>query len=128
MTVSCAAEAVGVVRPAFPEHLLNTQECFVVLCLDSKHRVVGRPVMVAMGTLNAVEVHPRDVFRQAVRDNAAAIIVAHNHPSGDIQPSAEDANLTKRLKQAGDVLGIPILDHLIISQDKFESFADKGLL
>jgi DNA repair protein RadC len=127
-SVSCAAEAAEVLRPAFSEHLINTQECFVVLCLNSKNEMIGEPLMVAMGTANAVEVHPRDVFRQAVKNNAVAIIVAHNHPSGNTKPSSEDINLTNRLRQAGDILGIPILDHLIIDEGKFESFANRGFL
>lgn len=127
--VSCAAEAAGAIRPAFPKRSLGIQECFVVLSLDAKHIPIGRPVMIAMGTVNAVEVHPRDVFRQAVKKNASAVIVAHNHPSGNLEPSSNDMDLTQRLTKAGEILGIPLLDHIVVSaSDKFVSFADRGLI
>ncbi len=126
--ISCASEAAVTVRAGFPKRSLGVQECFVVLSVNVKHRPIGRPVMVAMGSVNTVEVHPRDVFRQAVKKNAAAVIVAHNHPSGDVEPSDADKILTQRLVKAGEILGIDVLDHIVISKNKFVSFADRNLI
>ena len=103
------------------------QEIFWTLALDAKHRLLAtRPV--ALGSATSVEVHPREVFQIAVREAAAAIVVAHNHPSGDPEPSREDERLTARLEQAGQILGIPLLDHLIIAGRGFVSLAARGLL
>jgi DNA repair protein RadC len=88
-------------------------EEFWVLLLDGKHRVQGT-MKVSVGTLTTSLVHPREVFAIAITERAAAIIVCHNHPSGDTTPSAEDLALTKRLHAAGDLLGIPLLDHVVI--------------
>jgi DNA repair protein RadC len=82
--------------------------------------------MVALGTANSVEVHPRDVFRLAIKRNAVAVIVAHNHPSGDPEPSSDDRALTERLTAAGRVLGIPLLDHLVLCKSAHVSLADRG--
>jgi DNA repair protein RadC len=103
------------------------QEVFLVLLLDAKHRLIRR-VVSAVGTLASVDVHPRETFREAVRHAAAAVIVVHNHPSGDPEPSTEDVALTKRLKDAGTLLGIPLLDHLVVCDNGFVSLADRGLL
>lgn len=98
------------------------RERFVVITLDAKHRVTGLHTA-AIGTLDRVEIHPRDVFKIAVRLNAAAIIVGHNHPSGDVTPSEEDARLTRRVFDAGILLGIPLLDHLIVGDgDDYVSY------
>jgi len=91
----------------------EAQEVFCALLLDGKQRVTGF-VEVTRGTLTASLVHPREVYGAAVRLGAAAIIVAHNHPSGDPEPSAEDLSVTERLRQAGEILGIPLQDHIII--------------
>lgn len=77
---------------------------------------------------SAALVHPREVFKAAILANAAALILVHNHPSGDPEPSAEDRAITERLKQAGELLGIRVLDHVVIGDDKFRSFAEEGLL
>jgi len=103
------------------------QEAFLVLLLNSKHQVI-RPVITAVGTLASVDVHPRETFREAVRHSAAAVIVAHNHPSGDAEPSGDDLALTARLRDAGNLLGIPVLDHIIVGDERFVSLADRGLL
>jgi DNA repair protein RadC len=99
------------------------QETFVVLCLDVRNRLISSHV-VAIGTAYGVEVHPRDIFREAVRRNAAGIVVAHNHPSGDPTPSPEDVALTARLKSAGELLGIPVLDHVVVTTDRYASLAE----
>ena len=103
------------------------RECFALLLLDTRNQAVGLNI-VSVGTLNASLVHPREVFKPALLANAAAILVAHNHPSGDPDPSKEDLALTARLKQAGELLGIPLLDHLVIGDGRFVSLKERGLL
>jgi DNA repair protein RadC len=104
------------------------REYFVVFLLDQKNHVIGIHT-VSMGSLTASIVHPREVYKAAILANAAAIICGHNHPSGDVQPSSEDRALTLRLADAGKLLGIRVLDHIIIgSAGKYFSFADEGLL
>jgi len=125
--ISCASDVAVITRPIFRRWRWE-QEAFVVLLLDAKHAVLGRPVVAAVGTVASVAVHPRDVFRAAVRRNAVAVIVAHCHPSGDATPSVDDLELTKRLKSAADILGIPLLDHVIVSRDALRSLADAGQL
>ena len=90
------------------------QEKFWVLLLDNKHRLLRDPLPVTAGTLTASLVHPREVFSPAVRDSAAAVVAVHNHPSGDPSPSREDLAVTRRLAEAGNLLGIPLLDHVIV--------------
>ena len=101
------------------------KEVFCVLLLDAKHRKL-REVQVSEGSLTASIVHPREVFVAAVRESAAAVILVHNHPSGDPAPSAEDVELTRRLRQAGETLGIRVLDHVIVGAEAHFSFADAG--
>jgi len=102
------------------------REQFVVLLLDGKNHVLGFNV-VSVGSLTAALVHAREVFKPAILGNAAAIILVHNHPSGDPEPSAEDQALTARLKQAGELLGIRVLDHVVIGDDgRHVSMAETG--
>ncbi|MBU6283440.1 DNA repair protein RadC [bacterium] len=103
------------------------QERFYVLLLDGKGRLL-REVRVSEGSLTASLVHPREVFRRAVREAAAAVILVHNHPSGDPEPSPEDSTLTGRLRAAGELLGIRVLDHVVVGRGRWTSFADLGLL
>jgi DNA repair protein RadC len=103
------------------------REYFVVLLLDAKHRVEALNVA-AIGSLTASIVHPREVFKPAVIMSAASIVLGHNHPSGDPSPSRQDMVLTQRLVQAGDLLGIKVLDHIIIGDGAYISFADRGLI
>lgn len=112
--------------------VLNTDELpnehFIMLSLSSKNEVIGFHT-IFVGTLNASIVHPREIFQQALLNNAASIIVAHNHPSGDPTPSQEDISITRRLVEAGKILGIELLDHLILGHgDKFVSLKEKGYL
>jgi DNA repair protein RadC len=102
-------------------------EVFKAVLLDAKHAIL-RDVTVSEGSLTLSIVHPREVFSLAVRESAAAVIFLHNHPSGDPQPSPEDRALTTRLVAAGNLLGIPVLDHLIIGDGRYVSFADRGWL
>jgi len=102
------------------------REKFIVLFLDARNRVTGSEI-VGVGTLNASLVHPREVFKAAILKSAAAVILAHNHPSGDVTPSRDDLDLTDRLVKAGQIIGIDVLDHLIIGGDEFLSFKERGL-
>jgi DNA repair protein RadC len=104
-------------RKAIPRGRIGLQECLVAVALDIRHRVVGKPILVAMGTANSVEAHPRDIFREAVRRNAVAILVGHNHPSGELSPSEQDRNLVDRIDSAGKILGIQVLDHIVFSKN-----------
>jgi len=102
-------------------------ELFKIVLLDAKNRVI-KEVTVSEGSLTLSIVHPREVFALAVRESAAAVILLHNHPSGDPTPSHEDRQLTERLVAAGQLLGIRVLDHLIIGDGRYVSFADEGWL
>jgi len=102
-------------------------EVFKAVLLDAKHTII-RDFIVSQGSLTVSIVHPREVFNVAVRESAAAIIFVHNHPSGDPRPSEEDHALTQRLITAGEILGIRVLDHIVIGDGKYVSFADEGLL
>jgi DNA repair protein RadC len=110
----------------FRGHLPQRQrEVFTVLLLDGKNRARGE-VEVSEGTLTAALVHPREVFLPAIRAAAAALILVHNHPSGDPTPSAEDVAITGRLRQVGELVGIRVLDHVIIGADRYTSMAETG--
>lgn len=102
------------------------REVFVIMMLDTKNKVIGINT-VSVGTLNSSLVHPREVFKPAILSNAAAIILAHNHPSGETTPSPEDIQITKELTKAGDMLKIAILDHIIVG-DGFSSFKADGYM
>jgi DNA repair protein RadC len=102
-------------------------EIFKVILLDAKHTIV-RDATVSEGSLTLSIVHPREVFTMAVKESAAAVIFLHNHPSGDPTPSQEDRVLTARLVSAGEVLGIRVLDHIVIGDGRYVSFADQGWL
>lgn len=104
-----------------------SQEHFVCLYLNTKNQVLSKQT-VFIGSLNASIVHPREVFKEALRRSAASIICVHNHPSGDPTPSREDIEVTKRLGECGKMLGIEVLDHLIIGENKYVSLKEKGYL
>src|SRR5213595_1355725 len=104
-----------------------TQEHFVCLYLNTKNQVIHKHT-VFIGSLNASIVHPREVYREALKRSAASIIALHNHPSGDPAPSREDIEVTKRLAECGKIIGIDLLDHLIIGENKFVSLKEKGYL
>lgn len=103
------------------------QEVFVIVILDNKHRYLTEEV-ITQGLLNRSLVHPREVFAKAIEHRAAAMICLHNHPSGDPQPSPEDHKITQRLKESANLLGISLLDHLVIGNERYVSFADEGWL
>jgi DNA repair protein RadC len=103
------------------------QEEFRVLMLNTQHAVV-RELVVTRGTLDTSLVHPREVFRAAVAEAASAVILVHNHPSGDPTPSHEDREVTRQLAEAGRIIGIPVVDHLIVGDARYVSFVEAGLL
>ncbi|REK55765.1 MAG: hypothetical protein C6P36_11380 [Geobacillus sp.] len=104
-----------------------SQEHFVAIYLNTKNQVIYRKT-IFIGSLNASIVHPREVFKEAIKRSAASIICAHNHPSGDPTPSREDIDVTKRLAECGRIIGIELLDHLIIGDQKFVSLKEKGYM
>lgn len=101
------------------------KEHFIVATLNGAHSVISVK-LITIGILNRTLIHPREVFREAIKDNAASIILVHNHPSGNVEPSEEDKNVTQRLTDAGDIIGIKVLDHLIISTKNYYSFAESN--
>jgi DNA repair protein RadC len=103
------------------------REHFLVLLLNARHEVIGKET-VSVGSLNASIVHPREVFKPAVLHSAASIVLAHNHPSGDPEPSEEDLSITKRLKEAGELLGIQVLDHVVVASRGIVSLRSRQLL
>jgi DNA repair protein RadC len=105
----------------------HRKEHFLVLLLDGKNRIIRR-VQISEGSLNQSIVHPREVFAPAVKESAAAVILVHNHPTGDPAPSTEDIAITRRLKEAGDIMGIKVLDHIIVGDGEYVSFVERGLI
>lgn len=104
------------------------QETFVAIYLNVKNVMIGEPHVVAIGTVHEVDVSPRDVFREAIRRNACGVVVSHNHPSGDSTPSTEDLALTTRLRAAGTILGIPVVDHVVVTAYGHTSIAEYAQL
>ena len=102
-----------------------TREHFYIIALNSRNHSI---VEVSVGSLDASIVHPREVFSEAIKNKAASVIFAHNHPSGDPEPSEDDLEITKRLVKAGKILGIEVIDHIIVAKDKFLSMKEKGIL
>lgn len=133
--VGCVREALDPLTVNSPETLLphleqirnEQQEHFVCASLDCAGHVINVRV-ITIGLINHSLVHPREVFRGAITDNASTIIVAHNHPSGSLDPSPQDIAITTQLKEAGTILGIQLLDHVIISQNGHYSFSEHGYL
>lgn len=99
------------------------REEFLAVCLDGKGALIGFH-QVSVGTLTASLVHPREIFKAAILANAASVILVHNHPSGDPTPSAEDESLTRRIRQAGELVGIKVVDHVVIGDGRFVSFVE----
>lgn len=110
------------------EHLLNEKrEHFYAILLDAQNQVM-RKALIHIGTLNMSLVGPREVFREAVRDGASSVVVSHNHPSGDVTPSPEDIEVTRHLVEVGNLLDIPVLDHVIIGHGGYRSLKEAGLM
>lgn len=104
----------------------SKKEHFVAFFLDSRNQEIKREI-ISIGTINASLVHPREVFEPAIKYLSVQVILAHNHPSGELEPSEEDLTVNKRLVEAGKLLGIEVLDHVIVTKDSFMSFKEKGL-
>ncbi len=109
------------------EYSTKKQEYFLVITLDGASHIIEKRV-ISIGTLNQSLVHPREVFSDAISDRAAGIIIAHNHPSGQLEPSIEDKRVTKRLKEVGTIMGIELLDHVILSREGYLSLREEGLV
>jgi len=122
--VSTPAEAAELVMEEMRHY---QREHFRILLLDTKNKVLGLEE-ISIGSLNTSLVHPREVFRPAIRKACASVILLHNHPSGDPEPSREDLEVTRRLCEGGRLLGIEVLDHLVIGDGRFVSFRERGLL
>jgi DNA repair protein RadC len=126
-------EAVTIRSPESVANLMREElrylqkEHFVCLFLNTKNHVIGQETL-SMGSLNASIVHPREVFRAAIKRSSASIICVHNHPSGDPTPSPEDIQLTHRLVEAGSIIGIEVIDHIIIGDFKFVSLKEQGYM
>jgi DNA repair protein RadC len=103
------------------------RELFYVVLLNNKNKKM-REVKISEGSLTASLVHPREVYNPVIRESAAAVIFVHNHPSGDPAPSQEDIEITRRLKEVGQVMGVRVLDHVVIGHDRYFSFSDRGML
>lgn len=124
-SISCASDAVGIMRTLGIQD--ECEEYFYIICMNTKGVVVGVHE-VSHGDLSMSPVHPREVFKRALVNNAASVILSHNHPSGDPSPSDADRILTERLEECGKLLGIKVLDHIIIGGDEHYSFAGNGLI
>ncbi|MDD8016961.1 MAG: DNA repair protein RadC [Bacteroidota bacterium] len=103
------------------------QEVFMVVCLSSSNKIIQERT-ITKGLLNSSLTHPREVFREAILENAASVILLHNHPSGNLEPSKEDIHITKQLVEAGKIIGISVHDHVIIAGDGFTSMMERGLM
>ncbi|RPI13120.1 MAG: JAB domain-containing protein [Ignavibacteriae bacterium] len=117
-------EAVDIIRSRISDY---NKEQFLVVSFDTRQKVIGID-NISTGTLTASIVHPRETFERAIKRHAASILAAHNHPSGDPEPSEEDIRITKRLTEAGKIIGIELLDHIIITRSSFYSFKEKGMI
>lgn len=115
------------VSDTFQFLMKETKEMFITLHLDGKNRILALDI-VSIGSLNQSIVHPRSIFSTACLSAAASILCIHNHPTGDPTPSSEDIAITRRLKEAGEIMGIKILDHIIIGNGEYLSFVERGLL
>jgi len=124
-----------IVNPATAAEIVNRvfdmenqpNEVFAILCLNTKKKVAGAHI-ISQGSLSSAIVHPREVFKAAILNNAASIVLAHNHPSGDPEPSREDIETTHRLVNAGNILGINVLDHIIVGDGKYISLKELGMM
>jgi len=105
----------------------KTREHLMTIYLNARNEMIFKKPMF-IGTLNANLVHPREIFQEALKQNAASVILVHNHPSGDPEPSQDDLEITKRILEAGKIMGIDVLDHVIITKNKIFSFKEKKLI
>lgn len=115
------------VVPFVQNYAVSNKEHFLLVTLNGSHEIIQIHV-VSMGTLNRTLIHPREIYGTAIREDAAAIIVCHNHPSGNCEPSEEDIAVTHNLERVGEIMGIALLDHIIVCRDSYFSFVDNKLL
>lgn len=125
--IDCPDMLYKVGKQILNDYIEEDREALAVILLDTKNKPIGNYV-VSTGTLNQSLVHPREVFKKAIVSSANKIMLLHNHPSGDANPSREDLMVTKRLAEVGEIVGIEVLDHLVIGSDDFYSFREKGNL
>ena len=117
----------GVVKAIRASIKDKAKEHFKLILLNPRNKIICIST-ISVGTLNASLVHPREVFKDAIKHSAASVVLAHNHPSGDPEPSEDDLTITKRLTEAGKILGVEVMDHIIIAKNGFFSFKEKGLI
>jgi DNA repair protein RadC len=117
----------GDVLPLIYPYTKRKQEYFFIITLNAAHEVIKKN-LITKGILNRTIIHPREVYRKALQQNAVSLIAAHNHPSGNVNPSAEDREITIRLYRAGELMGITLLDHIIFAKDDYYSFLEHGEL
>lgn len=122
--VDCPVSGYNILNQVFRLDV-QPEEIFVMLCLNIKNEIIGS-FEVSRGSLAVALVHPREVFKRALLCNAASILVAHNHPSGNSKPSIEDNSISKRLSEAGEMIGISVLDHIIVGDDNYYSYKEEN--
>ena len=122
--ISSPQEVADIFIPLLKDEI---KERFIVVCLNSANKIIKHEV-ISIGNLNASVVHPREVFKVAIENSCASIILLHNHPSGNPEPSNEDISITKKIVEAGTILSIPVFDHIIIAGNNFTSFVEKRLI
>lgn len=123
---SCSQDSYNVLKPLFSD-VLDLKERAVVLCLNQANKIIGSSVL-SEGGLNSTVMDVRTIMQSALLSNASGVIIAHNHPSGNLKPSESDIRITKKVKEAGALMDITLLDHLIVTSEGYYSFADKGLI
>ena len=123
-TIRTPEDVFAIMGPEYENAVVETAQ---MLALDTKNKVIG-VFTVSTGSLNASIIHPRDIFQRAILSNAASVILVHNHPSGDPSPSPEDIELTRKLMEAGRVMDVAILDHVVIGEGRFESLKERGVM
>lgn len=105
----------------------EAEEVLVLLSLDTRNKVIGM-FEVSRGSINSSIVHPREILKRALLSNSSNIVIAHNHPSGDVTPSREDIDITRRIKECCNIIGIPLLDHIIVGENSYTSLKEKGII
>ncbi len=121
--ISCAEDVFNLMHEKLKG---KKEENFYVIMLNTKNHLIGEPVLITKGVLDASIVHPREIFKPAIKNSASRIILVHNHPSGDPNPSQEDLDITEKIIQSGEELGIKVLDHIIIGSDKWWGWKEKS--
>lgn len=125
--IHASSDAERILRNAWPEGTMDYVEAFYILLLDRSNKVLG-VVPISQGGVSGTVADPKVIFSAALLSNSSAIILAHNHPSGNLKPSEADIRLTRKMKESGQFLDLPVLDHIILTQESFYSFADEGII